>query len=84
MLGYEKAFFDDKLKIEPITGGFIVSEWNDISKNYAVIWSPSITYKPIDNAEIQLGAYVFTGEGDNMFVSLLDYDMGFLKVRYSF
>lgn len=84
MMGYEKAFFDDKLKIEPVTGGFIVSEWDDISKNYAVIWVPSITYKPIDNAEIQLGAYIFAGEGDNMFVSLLDYDMGFLKVRYSF
>lgn len=84
MIGYEKAFFDDKLKIEPVTGGFIVSDWKDISKNYAVIWVPSIIYKPIDNAEIQLGAYVYAGKGDNLFTSLTGYDMVFLKVRYSF
>ena len=84
MFGYEKAFFEDKLKIEPLTGGFIVSDWKDVSNNYAVIWAPSIKYKPIDNAEIQLGAYVFTGKGDNLFTNLTGYDMGFLKVKYSF
>ena len=84
MLGYNKTFFEDKLKIEPLTGGFVVSDWNDISNNYAVIWAPSIIYKPVDNAEIQLGAYVFTGKGDNLFNNLIGYDMGFLKVKYSF
>ena len=83
MFGYEKAFIENKLKIEPLTGGFIVSDWNDVSNNYAIVWVPSIRYRPIDNGEIQLGAYIYAGKGDNLFTNLTGYDMGFLKVRYS-
>ena len=84
MLGYEKKFFDSKLAIIPIGGGFIISDWEDISQNYAIIYAPQIKYQATDNAELALGAYIFTGKGDNAFVNLKDYNMLSFSVRYSF
>ena len=84
MLGYEKKFFDSKLSIIPIGGGFIVSDWSDISQNYAIIYAPQIKYLATDNAELALGAYIFSGKGDNAFVNLKDYNMLSFSLRYSF
>jgi len=84
MLGYEKKFFDSKLSIIPIGGGFIVSDWSDISQNYAIIYAPQIKYLATDNAELALGTYIFSGKGDNAFVNLKEYNMLSFSLRYSF
>ena len=84
MLGYEKKFFNNKLAIIPIGGGFIVSDWNDISHNYAIIYAPQIKYQATDNAELSLGAYIFDGKGTNAFANLKDYNMLSFSLRYSF
>ena len=84
MLGYEKKFFNNQLAIIPIGGGFIVSDWGDISQNYAIIYAPQIKYHATDNAELALGAYIFNGKGDNAFVNLKDYNMLSFSLRYSF
>jgi len=73
-----KGFFDDKLK------GFIVSDWGDIEKNYAIVYMPNITFMATDNAEITLAATIFDGKGENMFAGLSDYNMIVLKLNYSF
>jgi hypothetical protein len=84
VLAYEKSFLEDKLQINPITGAFIVSDWKNVVDNYAIAWVPSIAYRPVLNAEIQLGAYVYAGKGANLFVNLVNYDMVFFKVTFSF
>jgi len=80
----EKKFFDEKLKIVPLAGGFIVSDWRNVSENYTVIYIPSMSYMATDNAEIVLSTALFTGKGENVFASLTDYDMFMFKLKYSF
>jgi hypothetical protein len=81
---YEKKFFDDLLKIAPIGGGFIVSDWDDVGNNYAIVYVPEISYMATDNAEIILSAAIFDGKGDNIFSGLKDYNMMMFKLKYSF
>ncbi len=81
---YQMKFFDDKLKFTPIGGGFIVSDWDDVENNYALIYAPELSYMATDNAEIILSAAIFDGKGDNMFANMSDYNMMMFKLKYSF
>ncbi len=81
---FEKKFFEEKLKIVPIGGGFIVSKWDDMNNNYALIYVPEISYMATDNAEIILSSVIFNGKGDNIFANLSDYNMSMFKLKYSF
>ena len=81
---YEKKFFNEKLKVAPIGGGFIVTDWNEIKDNYAIVYMPEIAYKATDNAEITLSTVIFDGKGDNLFANLKDYNMFWFKLKYSF
>lgn len=83
-LRYEKKFFNEKLKIAPIGGGFIVSDWKDIKNNYVLIFAPEIVYQATDNTQISLSAVIFDGKGDNLFANLKDYNMFMFKSKYSF
>ncbi|MBE9510872.1 MAG: hypothetical protein IMY71_08350 [Bacteroidetes bacterium] len=80
----EKKFFEDKLKIAPVGGGFIISDWNDVGNNYALVYIPEISYMATDNAEITLSAALFNGKGDNMFATMKDYNMMMFMLKYSF
>jgi hypothetical protein len=84
MFGLEKKFFNDKLKIAPITGGIVISDFKDIKNNYALILSPEITYYPVDNAEISLGARWIDGKNTTSFGRVKDKDELYLKLKYSF
>ena len=77
-------FFDDKLKILLLAGGFIVSDWDDIENNYALVYVPNISYMATDNVEITLSTAIFDGKGENMFSNLNDYNMFMFKLKYSF
>ena len=81
---YEKKFFNDKFKIAPIGGGFIVTDWDKIEDNYAIVYMPEVSYKATDNAEITLSTVIFDGKGDNLFANLKDYNMFMFKLKYSF
>ena len=80
----ERNFFDDKLKIAPLAGGFIVSDWNDVGNNYALIYIPEASYMATDNAEIILSAAIFDGKGEKVFANLGEYNMMMFKLKYSF
>ena len=58
----DKKLLDDKLKISPLAGGFIVSDWKDIGNNYALVYFPSISYMVTNNTEITLSAAIFDGK----------------------
>ncbi len=81
---FQKKFFEDKLSITPLGGGFIVSDWNDVKNNYAVIYVPEVSYMATDNAKITLSAAIFDGKGTNIFANLKNYNMLMLKFKYSF
>jgi hypothetical protein len=83
-LRYEKTFLNNKLKITPIGGGFIVTDWDNIKDNYALAYMPEIVYKATINSEITLATVIFDGKGDNLFAQLKDYNMLMLKLKYSF
>lgn len=83
-LRYEKKFFNEKLKVAPIGGGFIVTDWNNIKDNYALVYIPEIAYKATINSEITVSTTIFDGKGDNLFSNLKDYNMFMFKLKYSF
>ncbi len=83
-LQYYKRFFNDKLKIAPLGGGFIVSDWEDVKNNYALVYMPEIALQATPNAEISLSAVLFDGAGENLFAGLVDYNMFIAKLKYSF
>jgi hypothetical protein len=83
-LRYEKTFLNNKLKIIPIGGGFIVADWENIQDNYALAYMPEIAYNPTVNSEITVSTTIFDGKGDNLFAQLKDYNMFMFKMKYSF
>jgi len=83
-LRYDKKFFNEKLKIAPIGGAFIVTDWSKIKDNYAIAYMPQVSYNATDDIEMTLSAAFFTGKGDNMFANLKDYNMFTVKAKYSF
>jgi hypothetical protein len=83
-LRYEKKFFNEKLKIAPVGGAFIITDWNKIKENYAVAYIPQVSYQATGNTEITLSATIFDGKGENLFVSLKDYDMFMFNLKYYF
>ena len=84
ILTLDKKFFDDKLKIAPLAGGFIVSDWEDIKNNFAIVYIPSISYMATDNAEISLSTAILEGKGANIFANLSEFNMMMFKLKYSF
>jgi len=80
----DKTFFYDKLKVMPLSGALIINDYNNLSDNYALIFMPQITYKPVDNAEITLSTAIIDGKGSNMFSSIKDFDMFIFKFKYEF
>ncbi len=83
-LQYEKKFFNEKLKIAPIGGGFVIADWEGIKNNYALIYMPEITYQATVNSELSLSAVFFDGKGHNLFANLNDNNMLMFKFKYSF
>lgn len=83
-LRYDKKFFNEELKVAPIGGAFIVTDWSKMNDNYAIAYMPQVSYIATDDVEMTLSAAFFTGQGDNMFANLKDYNMLMFKAKYSF
>jgi hypothetical protein len=81
---YDKDFFNDKLKISPLGGAFIVTEWQDIKENYALAYMPEISYHATANTSISISPVFFDGKGDNLFSNLKNYDMFIFKLKHNF
>ncbi len=83
-LQYEMRFFEDRLKITPLAGGFIVSDWKKLESNYSIIYAPGLTYMATDNAELTFSTPLFFGKGDDIFAKFTDYNMLMFRFKYSF
>lgn len=84
VLALEKSFFGDRLLLRPLAGGLAISSWDDPGSNYALFYTPKITWKGIDNLELGLGAFFFEGRGDNIFAGLRDYNMLSVSAKINF
>ncbi len=80
----EKTFFYGKLKIAPVSGAFVVSDYKDLKNNYTLLYMPQVTYKPNINTEVTLSVGLFNGKGKDMFSALRDLDLLSLSVKYDF
>jgi hypothetical protein len=83
-LRYDKRFFNDKLKISPLSGAFIVTDWNDLKENYALAYMPEIIYRATANTELSLSTVLFEGKGNNLFADMKDHDMFIFSLKYTF
>ena len=84
MFGLEWKLLDEKLKIIPVGGGIEIKDFKDVENNYALILSPEITYHPVDNAEITLGARFIDGKNTTTFGKLKNSDELYFKIKYNF
>ncbi|MDD3701326.1 MAG: DUF1302 family protein [Bacteroidales bacterium] len=83
-LRYEKSFFREKLKLSPVSGAFIVTDWNALKSNYTVVYMPEVSFMATPNTELRLSAVLSDGQGDNLFARLKDFNMLIFKIAYSF
>ena len=83
-LRYDKSFFNYKLKVSALSGGFIVADWKNIGENFALAYMPEIIYQATPNAQISLSTALFAGKGDNLFANMKEYDMFIFKLKYVF
>ena len=81
---YEIRFFREKLKIAPIGGALIVTDWQNFRESYSVAYLPRIAVRDSDDIEITLSAAVFDGNGESLFSKFNDFDMFMLNLKYSF
>ena len=84
MIGLEWPLFNDRLKLKPVNGGIEIKDYEKIRDNYAIIFSPAISYHPIDNFEIDLGARWIQGTSTTTFGRVKDNSQAYLNVKYSF
>ena len=81
---YEKKFFNEKLKIDPVSGAFTITDRKNIKDTYTIAYLPQISYKAIADIGITLSVAIFDGKGDNLFANLKDYDMFMFNMKYIF
>ncbi len=81
---FEKKLFEDKLCIIPLNGGFGVSDWDAIDKNYALLYLPEISYKATDNAELKVSAAFIEGKGESTFSKFNKFDLLMFSFKYNF
>lgn len=81
---FEKDFLNAELTVAPFGMAIVIPDWDEIDTNYGVVGIPEITYRPADNVELILGAYIIEGEGSNMFSQIDDQDQVYFKTKVSF
>ena len=59
---------DDKLTISPLGVVVEIKNWKDIPNNYGILAAPSVSFVPVDNAQLTIGLHLIQG----LYVSLHD------------
>lgn len=76
----EWKLFHEKLKIIPISGAMEIKD----KDNYAIIYYPSLEYRPFDNTLLTVGFRTISSKGSTNFGRLENMDEIFIKAKYSF
>ncbi len=80
----EKTFFNDQLKISPLSGAVSFDDWSELKNSYGFVAAPEIDYYPSDAIELIMGAFIIDGKGRSLFSRVKDNDEVYLKVKVSF
>jgi len=80
----EKSFFNDKIKIIPITLILTTNDWDNVKDNYGIGYIPQIQHFPYDNLELDLGVAIIDGKGDNIMSNQKENDEIFIKAVVNF
>ena len=84
LFGSEWLLFGDKIKIMPVAGALVFTDLGNFADNYGFIYTPEISYLPIDNTALSIGARLLQGNTETIFGQLKDNDEIYFKVKYSF
>ena len=84
MLAFEWTSGNGRLKISILNGGIQINQYKNLKNNLAWIYMPEISYKPVDNAELILGAHLLDGTPTTSFGKVTKNDDIYLKLKYSF
>lgn len=84
MLGLDWSLLNSKLKLSLLNTGLQVGDWKDFAGNYAVMYMPELAWKPVDNAEVTLGAHIIDGKGASGFGRVHKNDDVFVRFRFNF
>jgi hypothetical protein len=83
-VGLDWRLFDEKLTLSPLSGVIEVKNWSDLSRSTAILASPSLTIRPMDNAELVIGLHWIQGAVNSTFGKLNDNNEVYAQARYSF
>jgi hypothetical protein len=75
---------DDKLTISPLGVVVEIKNWKDIPNNYGILAAPSVSFVPVDNAQLTIGLHLIQGTPSTTFGALSGNNEVFLQARYSF
>lgn len=84
IVAIERNLWGDQVLLRPVAGGFVIEAWQNINENFAFFYTPSISFRGIDNLEINLGAFIFAGRGQSIFAGFKEMDMITASARVSF
>jgi len=84
LTGLEWNLLDDRFKIMPLGGGIEIRDFSDLKNNYALIYTPEISYRPQDNTELNLGARWIEGSSNTTFGRAKDRSELYFRIKYSF
>jgi hypothetical protein len=83
-VGLEWRLFDEKVTLSPLGVIFGVANWSDIPGSYAIMAAPSISIRPLDNAELVIGFHWIQAAGSSAFGALSGQNEVFAHARYIF
>ena len=80
----ERYYLQNRLRIQPLAGGFSISDRNNPGDHHSWIYSPEVSWLGMDNLEISLGGFFFGGKGGGILAGMKDFDMVRLQVKANF
>ena len=84
MLRLEKSFLNDKIKVHPITLFATTGDIDNIKNNYGLGYIPEIQIFPSDNTELNIGAVLLEGKGNNLITNIEKRDSLYIEFKVSF
>jgi hypothetical protein len=83
-VGLQWRLFEEKVTLSPLGVIFEVGNWRDIPGSYAVMAAPSVSFRPLDNAELVVGVHWIQAAASSAFGGLSGQNEVFAHARYSF
>lgn len=84
VFAFEWKLFNEKLRLSLLNTALEVNNFRHFRNTYAIMYMPELAWKPVDGAEISLGARIIEGTTQAAFGKVKDNDEVFLRLKYSF